>query len=117
MHLPPIGQLPYLKYLKILGATVAKIGPEFVGFTVDNPGSIESTAFPKLECLVISDMPNWEEWSFAEKAASTLEEGQREAKRENCAFKVASSTLSGEAVPLWLPQAKGSPKTTWTGGL
>ena len=31
MHLPPIGQLPNLKYLRIQGATaVTKIGPEFV---------------------------------------------------------------------------------------
>ncbi|CAO2150678.1 unnamed protein product [Urochloa humidicola] len=64
-HLPPIGQLPNLKYLRIMGATaVAKIGPEFVGFGVGNPGSAEAVAFPKLETLVIQNMPNWEEWTF-----------------------------------------------------
>nr|AAR99710.1 NBS-LRR-like protein D [Oryza sativa Indica Group] len=32
VHLPPIGQLPNLKYLKINGASaITKIGPEFVG--------------------------------------------------------------------------------------
>ncbi|CAN6226639.1 unnamed protein product [Urochloa humidicola] len=65
VHLPPIGQLPNLKYLKIMGATaVTRIGPEFVGCGVGNPGSAEVVAFPKLETLVIEDMPNWEEWSF-----------------------------------------------------
>lgn len=63
--LPPIGQLPNLKYLKILGATAIKnIGPEFVGCGIDNPRSAEAVAFPKLEILVIEDMPNWEEWTI-----------------------------------------------------
>jgi len=58
-HLPPIGQLPNLKYLRIEGATaVTKIGPEFVGYGVGNPESSEAIAFPKLETLVIWDMPN-----------------------------------------------------------
>jgi len=65
MHLPPIGQLPNLKYLRIQEATaVTKIGPEFVGSVVGNLRSPEAVAFPKLETLVIWDMPNWEEWSF-----------------------------------------------------
>ncbi|PUZ44995.1 hypothetical protein GQ55_8G184300 [Panicum hallii var. hallii] len=64
VHLPPIGQLPNLKYLRIEGATaVTKIGPEFVGYGVGNPGSAEAVAFPKLETLYIEDMPNWEEWT------------------------------------------------------
>jgi hypothetical protein len=65
VHLPPISQLPNLKYLKIDGATaVTKIGPEFVGSGVGSPRSTEAVAFSKLETLVIRDMPNWEEWSF-----------------------------------------------------
>jgi hypothetical protein len=65
VHLPPIGQLPNLQYLKIDGATaVTKIGPEFVGSGVGNLRSTEVGAFPKLEILVIWDMPNWKEWSF-----------------------------------------------------
>ncbi|CAD6255406.1 unnamed protein product [Miscanthus lutarioriparius] len=65
VHLPPIGQLPNLKYLKIKGTTaVTMIGPEFVGSGMGNLRSTEAVAFPKLETLIIWDMPNWEEWSF-----------------------------------------------------
>ncbi|XP_062182783.1 putative disease resistance protein RGA1 [Phragmites australis] len=65
LHIPPIGQLPNLKYLRIHGATaITKIGPEFVGCGVGNHGFAEAVAFPKLETLVIWDMPNWEEWNF-----------------------------------------------------
>jgi len=65
VHLPPVGQLPNLKYLKLMGATaVTKIGPEFVGYVVGNPIPTEAVAFPKLETLVIEDMSNWEEWTF-----------------------------------------------------
>jgi len=59
VHLPPIGQLPNLKYLRIEGATiVTKIGPEFVGSGVVNLRSTEAVAFPKVEKLIIRDMPN-----------------------------------------------------------
>jgi hypothetical protein len=65
VHLPPIGQLPNLKFLKIVGATaVSKIGPECIGSGMGNLRSTEAVAFPRLEILVIRDMPNWEEWSF-----------------------------------------------------
>uniref|UniRef100_A0A0E0MI46 AAA+ ATPase domain-containing protein n=1 Tax=Oryza punctata TaxID=4537 RepID=A0A0E0MI46_ORYPU len=81
-HLPPIGQLPNLKYLTIKGATaITKIGPEFVSCRLGNLGSIETVAFPKLESLIIKNMPNLEEWSFAEEedeegeAAAAAKEG------------------------------------------
>ncbi|XP_024318640.1 putative disease resistance protein RGA4 isoform X1 [Brachypodium distachyon] len=63
VHLPAIGQLPNLKFLKIKGANaVTKIGPEFIGHS-KHTGAV---AFPKLEMLFFEDMPNWEEWSFFE---------------------------------------------------
>jgi len=59
VHLPAIGQLPNLKYLRIERAgAITKIGPEFAGFGLGNSGSTEAVAFPKLETLVIKDMPN-----------------------------------------------------------
>ncbi|XP_074565691.1 putative disease resistance RPP13-like protein 1 [Curcuma longa] len=53
--LPPLGQLPNLKFLKIEGGEAIKnIGPEFLGY--------KTPAFPKLECLEFKNMPNWEAW-------------------------------------------------------
>ncbi|KAM0896124.1 hypothetical protein ACQ4PT_023387 [Festuca glaucescens] len=82
VHLPPIGQLPNLRYLKIVGAAaVTKIGPEFVVCRGVNPRSMDvGVAFPKLEFLFIKNMPNWEEWSFVEEkdasAAAATEGGE-----------------------------------------
>ncbi|XP_015698069.1 putative disease resistance protein RGA4 [Oryza brachyantha] len=65
--LPSMGHLPNLEYLKIAGATsITKIGPEFVGHGVRNVGSTDEIVFPKLEWLIINNMPNWKEWSFIE---------------------------------------------------
>nr|UBY07101.1 NBS-LRR disease resistance protein [Dasypyrum villosum] len=67
VHFPPIGKLPNLKYLRIDGAyAVTKVGPEFAGFKKGDPVCNEFVAFPKLEWLIIKDMPNWERWSFFE---------------------------------------------------
>ncbi|KAG8090424.1 hypothetical protein GUJ93_ZPchr0011g27488 [Zizania palustris] len=67
LHLPPIGHLPRLKFLKVQGATnVTKIGPQFLSCFEGNLTPKETVAFPQLEWLVIEDMPNWEEWSFVE---------------------------------------------------
>ncbi|XBI61884.1 hypothetical protein VPH35_042623 [Triticum aestivum] len=43
---------------------VTKVGPELFGCGKGDPICSELVAFPKLEWLVINDMPSWEEWSF-----------------------------------------------------
>jgi len=95
-HLPPIGQLPNLKYLRIEGATaVTKIGPEFVGYVVGNPISAEAVTFPKLETLVVEDMPNWEEWTFVEEEE---EEEATTASKEAGEDGSAAKQKGGEAL-------------------
>ncbi|VAH56689.1 unnamed protein product [Triticum turgidum subsp. durum] len=75
VHLPPIWQLPNLKYLKIDGAhAVTKVGPEFVGCKKGDPVWKELIAFPKLERLIFMDMPKWEEWSFFDKEVTAADE-------------------------------------------
>lgn len=58
--LPPLGQLPYLKFLKIVRASSVKsIGSEFLGKN-------RSIAFPKLEVLHVQQMHKLEEWVYDE---------------------------------------------------
>jgi hypothetical protein len=97
VHLPPIGELPNLKYLKIKGATaVTKIGTEFVGYRAGNPISTEAIAFPNLETLVIHDMPNWEVWTFDVEEDEAMEPG-RESGEDRVAMK-----QDGEAPSRWM---------------
>nr|UBY07246.1 NBS-LRR disease resistance protein [Dasypyrum villosum] len=77
VELPPVGQLPNLKYLRIVGAhAVTKVGPEFVGPERRDPVCNELVAFPKLESLIFMDMPNWEAWSFFDKEVAANEPGE-----------------------------------------
>ncbi|VAH72296.1 unnamed protein product [Triticum turgidum subsp. durum] len=87
MELPPIGQLPNLKFLRIEGAhAVTKVGPEFVGFKKGDPVCNDFVAFPKLEWLLFNDMPNWEVWSFFEEEVADDgmgEDGAAEIRKED----------------------------------
>jgi hypothetical protein len=56
--LPPLGQLPSLQDLSIVGLDgVVKVGPEFYG-----SGSSSMKPFGALKVLKFSDMLKWEEW-------------------------------------------------------
>nr|BBD82324.1 putative NBS-LRR-like protein B [Oryza sativa Indica Group]BBD82334.1 putative NBS-LRR-like protein B [Oryza sativa Indica Group] len=108
VHLPPTGQLPILKYLKIKGArAITKIGPEFVGCWEGNLRSTEAVAFPKLEVLVIKDMPNWEEWSFVEEEEELQEEETTAAAKEGGEDGTAASKQKGEEAP------SPTPRSSW----
>ncbi|XBH59048.1 hypothetical protein VPH35_080361 [Triticum aestivum] len=97
-HLPAIWQLASLRYLKIVGATaITKIGPEFVGCEEANPiESTEAVAFPKLEYLVIKDMPNWSEWSFVE------EEEEEEEEEEDAMAAATEGGVTATSPPMQL---------------
>ncbi|KAM4082218.1 hypothetical protein ACJW30_11G154600 [Castanea mollissima] len=57
--LPPLGQLPNLKNLKIkCFGKISSVGREFYGNTI-NP-------FRALECLSFENMPEWQEWVIFE---------------------------------------------------
>ncbi len=103
-HLPPIGRISNLKYLRIEGATsITKIGPEFVGYGEDNLRSRDAVAFPKLELLIIRDMPNWEEWAFIEEEVEVEEEAA--AAAEEGGEDGATSKQKGKEVL--------SPRSSW----
>ncbi|BAH95440.1 putative disease resistance protein RGA3 [Oryza sativa Japonica Group] len=107
VHLPPIGQLPNLKYLRINGASaITKIGPEFVGCWEGNLRSTEAVAFPKLEMLIFKEMPNWEEWSFVEEEEVQEEEAAAAAK-EGGEDGIAASKQKGEEAP------SPTPRSSW----
>ncbi|RHN66444.1 putative leucine-rich repeat domain, L domain-containing protein [Medicago truncatula] len=60
--LPPLGQVPFLKELKIDGMSrVETIGPEFYGMTGGSTNS-PFQPFPSLEKLEFNSMPSWREW-------------------------------------------------------
>ncbi|KAM0854456.1 hypothetical protein ACQ4PT_050418 [Festuca glaucescens] len=98
VHLPSMGQLPNLRFLRIEGAiAVTKIGPEFVRCMGDNPRSTDVVvAFPKLEWLIIMNTPTWEEWSFVEEedaAAAAATEGGEDGSAEMQKREVPSPRL------------------------
>ncbi|KAF7027689.1 hypothetical protein CFC21_039712 [Triticum aestivum] len=83
VDLPPIGQLPNLKFLKIgVADAVTKVGSEFVGCKKGDHVCNELVAFPKLEWLIFTDMPNWEAWSFFEEEVVDDDQGEEDGAAE-----------------------------------
>ncbi|KAL0007136.1 hypothetical protein SO802_008638 [Lithocarpus litseifolius] len=84
--LPPLGQLPDLKSLRIeCFGKISSLGPEFYGNTI-NP-------FRALECLTFKNMPEWQEWDISKGEVFTC---LRELYIHNC------PKLSGD-LPVQLP--------------
>ncbi|XP_073013673.1 putative disease resistance protein RGA3 [Typha latifolia] len=62
--LPPLGQLPWLKILVLVGMhAIKEVGPGFSG-----SGPVKG--FPSLQELTFVDLPKWEVWSAVEEAHS-----------------------------------------------
>jgi hypothetical protein len=75
-HLPPVGKLPFLEYLKVKNASFStkdslkKVGVEFLGIESNNnkkdEGSTSSSSslvlFPNLKSLEFENLEEWEEW-------------------------------------------------------
>uniref|UniRef100_A0A2N9IBB8 AAA+ ATPase domain-containing protein n=1 Tax=Fagus sylvatica TaxID=28930 RepID=A0A2N9IBB8_FAGSY len=84
-HLPPVGKLPFLEYLKVKNASfttkdgLKKVGVEFLGIESNNKkkdeGSTSSSSlvlFPNLKSLEFENLEEWEEWDGM---GGTIEEG------------------------------------------
>ncbi|KAK2654737.1 hypothetical protein Ddye_014593 [Dipteronia dyeriana] len=66
-HLPPLGKLPLLERLQIIGMRSLKsVGNEFLGIKNNDTSSSSSSLifFPKLESLVFENLENWEDWEY-----------------------------------------------------
>ncbi|KAF3340869.1 disease resistance protein RGA4 [Carex littledalei] len=63
--LPPIGELEFLKHLKLSGLPLREIGPQCYG-------TRQSMKFPSLEELSIIDMPNLEKWVWNDQLQLSL---------------------------------------------
>ncbi|XP_020533938.1 putative disease resistance protein RGA3 [Jatropha curcas] len=63
-HLPPLGRLPYLEFLRIWGMDgVKRVGNEFLGIgTQSSSSSSVAIAFPRLIKLRFVRMRSWEGW-------------------------------------------------------
>ncbi|AES69651.2 putative P-loop containing nucleoside triphosphate hydrolase, leucine-rich repeat domain, L [Medicago truncatula] len=61
--LPPLGQLPSLKVLKICGMNMLEtIGLEFYYVQIEDGSNSSFQPFPSLERINFDNMPNWNEW-------------------------------------------------------